>query len=71
MTKRSRLHKARDREIDFAFRATCSGIPIKMTDIPKVFREGHRLIEAGATDQVRLRAGILAFVQTLTGATTP
>jgi len=63
---RKRNNKAEDREIDLAFRATCSGIPIKLMDIPRVFAEGRRLLREQNADQAALRAGILAFVQQIT-----
>ena len=69
MPKRtSQQQKARDREIDLAFRAACSSIPIRLMDIPKVWAEGRRLMADGVGDQERLRAGLLAFVQSLTRA---
>ena len=66
MSSRSYQQKARDREIQLAFRAECSGIPIKLIDLPRVEAEGRRLWATGATDQVTLRAGLAAFVAQLT-----
>ena len=66
MPKRtSHQQKARDREIELAFRAACSSIPIKLMDVPKVWTEGRRLMAAGVGDQAGLRAGLLTFVQSL------
>jgi len=62
--KQTKQEKARDKQIDRAFNATCSGIQINVMDIGKVFKEGHRLLDAGA-DDAALNAGILAFVQTI------
>jgi hypothetical protein len=70
MPKKRTSHeqKLRDNEIDLAFRAACSGIPIKLMDVPKVYAEGRRLIAAGINDQPNLRAGLIVFVQALTQA---
>jgi hypothetical protein len=61
----SHEQKLRDREIELAFRAACSGIPIKLMDVPKVYAEGRRLMAAGVSDQPNLRAGLLVFVQSM------
>lgn len=64
--KTSHEQKLRDREIDLAFRASCSGVPIKLMDIPRIYAEGRRLIAAGTTDQTSLRAALATFVENLT-----
>ena len=64
--KTSHEQKLRDREIDLAFRASCSGVPIKLMDIPRIYAEGRRLMALGVLDQTSLRLGLAEFVQNLT-----
>jgi hypothetical protein len=55
-----------DKRTDLAFRTMCSGIPINIMDISKVFDEGRRIQQTTTDDDV-LRAGVLMFVRKLAG----
>jgi hypothetical protein len=64
MKRNIRSEKARDKLIEAAYVAECSGIAIDIMKIGDVFKEGHRLIDAGANfDQ--LREGIRKFVDVI------
>lgn len=60
MTKAEK--KRRDARINRAYGNSCSGMQINIMDIGKVFREGERLIDAGA-DDITLGAGLRAFTE--------
>lgn len=66
MPRTTALQKQRDREIELAFRASCSAVPIKLLDIPRVYAEGRRIWANGGTDQDTLRRGLSAFVCLIT-----
>jgi hypothetical protein len=66
MPRATALQKRRDREIEFAFRASCSAVPIKLLDIPRVYAEGRRIWANGGTDQETLRRGLEAYVHLIT-----
>ncbi len=53
--------KALDARIQRAYGLACSGIQINLLDIPKVYAEGRKAIEAGA-DDAALQEAIKAFV---------
>jgi len=61
MKRKSKADTVRDRQIEAAYRARCCGIQINIMDIGKVFKEGRRLLDAGA-DQETLATGIHTFV---------
>ena len=65
--RKTRQQKARDKLIEGAYRATCTGM-INVMDIGKIFAEGHRLIDGGANFDM-LCIGIRAFVDQLTKET--
>jgi hypothetical protein len=66
MPRTTALQKQRDREIEFAFRASCCDVPIKFRDHPRVYAEGRRIWANGGTDQDTLRRGLSAFVHLIT-----
>jgi len=60
-TKATKAEKARDKEIEAAFYATCEGVPVNIMDIPKIFAYGRRVHAEGKD----LRVEIPRFVATL------
>lgn len=60
-TNHSRRVDAIDKLIERVYYQTCSGIPISVMDIPKVFAEGRRALAAGED----LTKAIPAFVETI------
>ena len=64
MRKLTTAEKRMEKRTNAAYLLKCSGIPINIMDISKVFDEGRRLQLEGADDKA-LCDGILAFVQRL------
>lgn len=62
MKKQTKIEKAIDKRIERAYYATCSGIPINVMDISKVFKHGAAQVAAGATD-LELQISLLDFVR--------
>jgi hypothetical protein len=60
-SKMSNSKKLIDRRIENAFRASCSGVPINIMDISKVFNFGRIKISEGV-DDASLAASIRAYV---------
>jgi hypothetical protein len=56
--------KRDDLRIEEAYRTRCCGVQISVMDIGKVFREGHKAIAEGVTDEV-LGDRIATFVETI------
>lgn len=56
--------KINDKRIETAYGLHCSGISIRMLDIPKVSKVGQASIDSGA-DDAALGAAIRAFVETI------
>lgn len=50
-----------DKAIEQAYYRNCSGVQVLMTDIPKIFEEGHKAISEGRD----LDAAIVAFVNSI------
>jgi len=53
--------KAMDKAIEQAYYKIASGLQINMMDIPKVFNESRRAIDAGATVDQAVRASVLMY----------
>lgn len=65
MSRSEKIAKTKaDKRISAAYYSGCDRVQINMMDIPKVFNVGHQLI-AGGADDVALKAGIMAFVETI------
>jgi alpha-D-ribose 1-methylphosphonate 5-phosphate C-P lyase len=65
MAKRlSKAEKIAERRIDMAYRASCSGIPIDIMDIGKIFAFGQLKIAEGE-DDTALAVSIRAYVETI------
>jgi len=64
--RKTKAEKLAEKRIDAAYRATCSGIQINILDIPKVFDEGQKWLDANPnlTDDA-LAAAIRAYVETI------
>jgi len=64
--RRKRRRALMDKRIDRAYRAKSAGIPINILDIPKVFQEGYRWIEANpGLDDLGLADALRAYVETI------
>jgi len=62
--KQTKAEKLADKRIDAAYKATCSGIPINIMDIMKVFKVGRVAIAKGV-DDATLAKQIREYVETI------
>jgi len=63
--RRKRLRALQDRRIDRAYRAKSAGIAINILDIPKVFRFGYDVLDAGPVGDDELADKIRAYIETI------
>lgn len=64
MTLTKKQQKINDKRVERAFYATCSGIPINILDIPRVFKAGNNAIKDGVDDET-LRKVVRDFVESI------
>jgi cystathionine beta-lyase/cystathionine gamma-synthase len=64
MKKQSKADKLIDKQIDLAYRETCSNIEVNIMDIPRIFEECRKAILAGSTND-ELKIVVREFVESI------
>ena len=64
MARRKKMKDPTELRVEQAYYRTCSGVQVNILDIPKIFAEGRRIVEAGADDAL-LGTKLRAFVDTI------